>query len=74
MARLLEVRWSSTESCTYYIDKDEFSKAHNHSDHISLNCFEGTFRFWKKDRSVTLNDGVRTKLVSVLSWTIIDEQ
>ena len=73
MARLLEVRWSRTESCTYYMDKDKFSKAHNHRDHISLDSFEGTYRFSKKDRSVILDDGVRTRPVSVLSWTTIDD-
>ena len=69
MAKLLEVRWSRTESCSYYVDKDKFSKAHDHRDHISLNSFEGTYRFSKRDRSVTLDDGVRTRPVSVLSWT-----
>ena len=73
MARLLEVRWSRTESCTYYMDKDKFSKAHNHRDHISLDSFEGTYRFSKIDRSVILDDGVRTRPVSVLSWTTIDD-
>ena len=73
MARLLEVRWSRTESCTYYMDKNKFSKAHNHRDHISLDSFEGTYRFSKKDRSVTLDDGVRTRPVKVISWTTIDD-
>ena len=72
MVRLLEVRWSHTESCTDYMDKDKFSRAHNHRDHVSLDSFEGTYRFYKKDRSVTLDDGVRTKPVSVLNWTITD--
>ena len=73
MDRLLEVRWSRTESCTYYMDRDKFSKAHNHRDHISLDSFEGTYRFAKRDRSVTLDDGVRTRPVSVLSWTTLDD-
>ena len=73
MARLLEVRWSRTESCSYYVDKDKFSKAHDHRDHISLDSFEGTYRFSKIDRSVTLDDGVRTRPVSVLSWTTLDD-
>ena len=73
MARLLEVRWSRTESCTYCVDRDKFSKAHNHRDHISLDSFEGTYRFAKIDRSVTLDDGVRTRPVSVLSWTTLDD-
>ena len=73
MARCLEVRWSRTESCTYYMDRDKFSKAHNHRDHISLDSFEGTYRFSKRDRSVTLDDGVRTIPVSVLSWTTLDD-
>ena len=73
MARLLEVRWSRTESCAYYMDKDKFSKAHNHRDHISLDSFEGTYRFSKRDRSVILDDGVRTRPVRVLSWTILDD-
>ena len=73
MARLLEVRWSRTESCSYYVDKDKFSKAHDHRDHISLNSFEGTYRFSKIDRSVILDDGVRTRPVSVLSWTTLDD-
>ena len=69
MAKLIEVRWSRTENCSYYVDKDKFSKAHDHRDHISLNSFEGTYRFCKIDRSVTLDDGVRTRPVNVLSWT-----
>ena len=73
MARLLEVRWSRTESCTYYMDKDKFSKAHNHRDHISLDSFEGTYLFSKRDRSVILDDGVRTRPVSVLNWTTLDD-
>ena len=73
MARLLEVRWSRTESCSYYVDKDKFSKAHDHRDHISLYSFEGTYRFSKIDRSVILDDGVRTRPVSVLNWTTIDD-
>ena len=73
MAILLEVRWSRTESCSYYIDRDKFSKAHDHRDHISLDSFEGTYRFAKRDRSVTLDDGVRTRPVSVLSWTTLDD-
>ena len=73
MAILLEVRWSRTESCSYYIDRDKFSKAHDHRDHISLDSFEGTYRFSKIDRSVILDDGVRTRPVSVLSWTTIDD-
>ena len=73
MARLLEVRWSRTESCIYYMDRDKFSKAHNHRDHISLDSFEGTYRFAKRDRSVTLDDGVRTRPVSVISWTTLDD-
>ena len=73
MARLLEVRWSRTERCTYYMDRDKFSKAHNHRDHISLDSFYGTYRFAKRDRSVILDDGVRTRPVSVLSWTILDD-
>ena len=72
MARLLKVRWSHMESCTYYMDKDKFSRAHNHRDHVSLNSFEGTYRFNKKDRSVTLDDGVHTRPVNVLNWTITD--
>ena len=73
MARLLEVIWSRTESCSYYVDKDKFSKAHDHRDHISLDSFEGTYRFSKIDRSVILDDGVRTRPVSVLNWTTIDD-
>ena len=73
MAILLEVRWSRTESCSYYVDKDKFSKAHDHRDHISLDSFEGTYRFAKRDRSVTLDDGMRTRPVSVLSWTTLDD-
>ena len=73
MAILLEVRWSRTESCSYYVDKDKFSKAHDHRDHISLDSFEGTYRFSKIDRSVILDDGVRTRPVSVLSWTTLDD-
>ena len=73
MARLLEVRWSRTESCSYYVDRDKFSKAHDHRDHISLNSFEGTYRFSKIDRSVILDDGVRTRPVKVLNWTTIDD-
>ena len=73
MARLLEVRWSRTESCSYYVDRDKFSKAHDHRDHISLDSFEGTYRFAKRDRSVTLDDGVRTRPVKVLNWTTIDD-
>ena len=73
MAKLLEVRWSRTESCSYYVDKDKFSKAHDHRDHISLNSFEGTYRFSKKDRSVILDNGVRTRPVKVISWTTIDD-
>ena len=73
MARLLEVRWSRTESCSYYIDRDKFSKAHDHRDHISLDSFEGTYRFSKIDRSVTLDDGVRTRPVKALNWTTIDD-
>ena len=73
MARLLEVRWSRTEGCSYYVDKDKFSKAHDHRDHISLNSFEGTYRFSKKDRSVILDNGVHTRPVKVLNWTTIDD-
>ena len=73
MARLLEVRWSRTESYTYYMDRDKFSKAHDHRDHISLDSFEGTYRFSKIDRSVILDDGVRTRPVSVLNWTTLDD-
>ena len=73
MTILLEVRWNRTESCSYYVDKDKFSKAHDHRDHISLDSFEGTYRFSKIDRSVILDDGVRTRPVSVLSWTTIDD-
>ena len=73
MAILLEVRWSRTESCSYYVDKDKFSKAHDHRDHISLNSFEGTYRFSKRDHSVTLDDGVRTRPIKVLGWTTLDD-
>lgn len=73
MARLLEVRWSRTESSTYYMDRDKFSKAHNHRDHISLDSFEGTYRFSKIDRSVTLDDGVRIRPIKVLNWTTVDD-
>lgn len=73
MAILLEVRWSRTESCSYYVDKDKFSKAHNHRDHISLDSFDGTYRFSKIDHSVILDDGVHTIPVKVLNWTTLDD-
>ena len=73
MTILLEVRWSRTESCSYCVDRDKFSKAHDHRDHISLDSFEGTYRFSKIDRSVILDDGVRTRPVKVLNWTTIDD-
>lgn len=78
--KMLHVVWSEREEATYYVDKDEYSKAHDLGSTINLTAFEGTYIFDKTDlhrgrstsSSVTLNTGTQIKQVSVISWKLFE--
>ena len=69
--KLLRVQWNEKESANYYVDKDEYSKAHEFHDHFSLDSFCGVYRFHKANGQVTLFDGVRVREVKVIDWQIV---
>lgn len=71
MGKLLEVKWSTTESETYYVDADKYSKAHDHKNNVTLDAFSGTYSFNKATRLVTLDDGVTQRLTHVDTWKLI---
>lgn len=65
---LLCVRWSESESASYYVDKDAYSKAHERKDKFILNSYSGTYSFNKATKSVTLDTGVEIRKVNVIEW------
>ena len=71
--KTLSVHWSPTEACDYYVDLNQFSRAHDHSDHITLDAFSGTYRFDKISGKVTLDTGVEIRDISVNFWFLYDE-
>lgn len=71
--KMLYVQWSENESCYYYVDLNQFSKAHDHETYVSLNSFSGTYRFDKTAKEVTLDTGVEIRKVSVLDWFLFEE-
>ena len=70
MQKLLTVKWSDNTSVTYYIDKDEFSMAHQEvrSGDILLKTMIGMYMF-RPDGSVSLYNGVTRKAVE-LDWNV----
>ena len=70
MQKLLTVKWSKDTSVTYYIDKDEFSVAHQEvrSGDILLKTIRGLYMF-RPDGSVSVYDGVTRKAVD-LEWFV----
>lgn len=70
MQKLLTVKWSDNTSVTYYIDKDEFSVAHQEvrSGDILLKTMRGMYMF-RPDGSVSMYNGVTRKAVE-LEWCV----
>lgn len=71
--KLLRVEWNDRESCTYYVDLNRFSKAHDHSDHVSLDSFSGTYRFDKLTKEVTLDTGTEIRKANCSDWFLYVE-
>ena len=65
---LLYVKWSDSESCTYWCDKDRYSKAHCKKDCVLLDGYCGTYRFDFNTNKVTLDTGAEVREVSVIEW------
>lgn len=70
--KLLDIKWNEKEGVTYYIDKDKYSVVHETNTAYLLNAFEGTYRFDKRTKNVTLYDGVRTRNIDVKNWRTIE--
>ena len=68
--KILSVHWNSSEACDYYVDLNQFSRAH---DHVTLDAFSGTYRFDKISDKVTLDTGVEIRDVDVNFWFLYDE-
>lgn len=79
--KMLHVVWSEREEATYYVDKDEYSKAHDLGNVVTLKAFEGTHTFDKTSLrrgrsaampSVTLDTGTEKRQTSIISWKLFD--
>lgn len=70
--KMLLVEWSENEQANYYVDKDEYSQAHDKATTVTLKSFSGEYIFDKKTKSVTLDTGTETRMVTVLRWKLYD--
>ncbi|MHA7962862.1 hypothetical protein ACX93W_01870 [Paenibacillus sp. CAU 1782] len=77
--KMLHVKWPEQEEATYYVDKDEYSKAHETADTITLKAYEGTYTFDKtslqRGRSAIapfLYTGTQRRQASAISWKFFE--
>lgn len=70
--KMLIINWNDNEACTYYVDKNKHSVAHDHDIDVTLDAYEGTYSFCKCSELVTLFDGVNIKPVKVKSWKLVN--
>ena len=72
MSKLLKVKWNEHERCTYYVDKNEYSKAHELKNCFVLNTYGGKYVFNKDSKLVTLDTGLRCFRVDI-DWEVVED-
>lgn len=70
--KMLHVKWTESEEATFYVDKDEYSRAHEHGDTITLNSFSGIYKFHKHTKAVTLDTGIEVRRITVVGWKFFE--
>lgn len=70
--KTLYVEWASGEMVSYYVDKDRWSKAHEHKDCFTLDSFSGTFTFDKATKKVMLDTGAEVREAKVKHWEEVE--
>ena len=65
----LYVEWNNGESATYFVDKDQYSKASRITpSSIILQAYEGTYTFDETSGEIKLFTGVETKPAKAKRW------
>lgn len=70
----LTVRWSKTETATYYVDADKFSRAHEQPEGVTLDSTGGKYHFNPRTGSVTIDTGAEVRTVKVDNWELTIEE
>lgn len=70
--KMLHIKWTEQEETTYYVDKDNYSKAHDNGETITLNGFSGVYTFNKQTKDVTLDTGTEVRAVIVIGWKFFE--
>jgi len=66
---MLHIDWNDDEAATYYIDKDNYSKAIRIGvNEIHLRAFEGIYVFNETNGEVKLYSNGKFKTVTVKHW------
>ena len=69
--KALKVRWDAHSAATYYLNN--ITAGYNeHTKSYWIHDFCGTYRFYTSTGKVVLNDGVRARETSVVSWKEVE--